>query len=121
MHRCPHTVYNTFMSLIINLLLSALAVMISAYVLPGVTVENFWTALVVAVAMGIVNAILKPILVILTLPINILTLGLFTLVINAVLVLLVSSFVPGFHVDGFLWALVFGLVLSLVNGVLHKV
>ena len=63
--------------------------------------------------MGIVNAILKPILVILTLPINILTLGLFTLVINAILVLLVSSFVPGFHVDGFLWALVFqDLLLS---------
>ncbi len=109
------------MSLILNLLLSALAVMISAYVLPGVTVENFWTAVVVAVALGIVNAVLKPILILLTLPINILTLGLFTLVINALLILLVSNVVPGFHVDGFLWAIIFGLVLSLVNGFLHRV
>lgn len=109
------------MALLINLLLSALAVMVAAYILPGVTIANFWTAVVVAVALGIVNAILKPILVILTLPINILTLGLFTLVINAVLVLLVSSVVPGFHVDGFVWALIFGLVLSLVNGFLHRV
>lgn len=109
------------MKLIINLLLSALAVMISAYVIPGVSVANFWTAVVVAVVMGVVNAILKPILVILTLPINILTLGLFTLVINALLVLLVSAVVPGFHVTGFLAALIFGLVLSVVNGFLHKV
>lgn len=109
------------MSILINLLLSTIAVVVTAYVLPGVNVDSFLTALVVAVALGVVNAILKPILVILTLPINILTLGLFTLVINALLVLLVSAFVPGFHVDGFLWALVFGLVLSVVNGFLHKV
>jgi len=109
------------MSLLINLLLSTIAVMATAYVLPGVNVDSFWTALVVAIALGIVNAILKPILIILTLPITILTLGLFTLVINALLVLLVTAFVPGFQVNGLLWAIIFGLVLSIVSGFLHKI
>ena len=94
--------------------------MITAYVLPGVAVADFWTAIVVAVVLGVVNGVIKPIILVLTLPINIVTLGLFTLVINAGLVLLVSNFVPGFAVSGFWWALLFGLVLSLVNSVLHR-
>lgn len=102
-------------SALINLLLSGIAVIITAYLLPGVHVQNFITALVVAVVLGIITAILKPILLLLTLPINILTLGLFTFVINGVVILLVTAIVPGFHVDGFLWAILFSLVLSLVN------
>lgn len=107
------------MKLLVNLLVSTLAVVVSAYVLPGVHVDSFLTAFVVAVVLGIVNAVLKPILVILTLPITILTLGLFTFVINAALILLVANFVPGFVVDGFLWALLFSLVLSVVGGFLN--
>jgi len=106
------------MQAIINLVLSALAVIISAYILPGVKVDNFLTAIVVAIVLGIINAIIKPILVILTLPINIVTLGLFTFVINGIVILLVSAIVPGFRVDGFVWAILFSLVLSIVNGVL---
>jgi putative membrane protein len=76
-------------------------------------------ALVVAVVLGFLNTIIKPILIILTLPIEILTLGLFTFVINACLVLLTSKIVGGFYVKSFWWALVFSLVLFLVNGILH--
>lgn len=108
------------MQIIVNLLLNALAVLISAYLLPGVKVDGYFTAIVVAVVLGIVNTILKPILILFTLPITILTLGLFTFVINALMILLVSNFVPGFHVRGFWWALIFSLVLSLVNSFLHS-
>jgi putative membrane protein len=103
------------MAIIINLLLNAIAVVITAYVLPGVHVANFFTAIVVAVALGIVNAIIKPILVLVTLPINIITLGLFTFILNGLLILLVSTIVPGFHVDNFLWAMLFSIILSIVN------
>lgn len=106
------------MKFILNLLVSGLAVFISAYILPGIAVDSFWTAIVVSVILGIANAILKPLLIFLTLPITILTLGLFTFVINAILVLLVAAIVPGFMVAGFWWALVFSLVLSLVNSFL---
>lgn len=108
------------MQILINLLVSGIAVVISSYVLPGVKVDGFLTAIVVGVVLGIANSFLKPILVILTLPITILTLGLFTFVINAVLVMLTSSIVPGFKVDGFMWALIFSVVLSLVNSFLNK-
>lgn len=103
------------MQIIINLLLSALAVMVSAYVLPGVRVDSFFTAIVVSVALGVINAIIKPVLLLLTLPINILTLGIFTFVINGIIILLVSALVPGFKVHGILWAILFSIVLSIVN------
>ncbi len=108
------------MSILISWFVSALAILAASYLLPGVHIAGFLTALVVAVVLGIINAIIKPILVILTLPINILTLGLFTLVINAFLVLLTSAIVPGFKVDGFLWALIFSIVLSIINMFLHS-
>ena len=90
-----------------------------AYIMPGVHVVDFTTSLVVALILGIINAFLKPVLLILTLPINILTLGLFTFVLNAVLILLVSKVVPGFVVDGFFWAFIFGIVLSIANTFVH--
>ncbi len=108
------------MAILFSWIISALAIIASAYLLPGVHVDGFTTALVVALVLGIINAIIKPVLVILTLPINILTLGLFTLVINALLVLLTAAIVPGFKVDGFWWALIFGVVLSLINGFLNS-
>lgn len=106
------------MRLLIRLLISTLAVALSAYVLPGVTVDGPVAALVVAVVLGVINVLLKPILVLLTLPVTIVTLGLFLFVINALMVLLAAAIVPGFHVDGFWWALLFSLVLSLVGSVL---
>lgn len=107
------------MQILINLVLSALAVLISAYILPGVTVDGFFTALVAAVLLAVVNTFIKPLIVLLTLPINILTLGLFSLVINALMVMIVTAIVPGFRVDGILWALVFSVVLSLVSSVIY--
>ena len=108
------------MSIIIKWLLSALAVIITAYIVPGILIAGFWSALLVALFLGIVNAVIKPILIVFTLPINILSLGLFTFVINALMVLLTSSMVKGFNVNGFLSALVFSLVLSLVSYVLDS-
>ena len=107
------------MRILLRLLINALAVFVAAYVLPGVIVDGPLTALIVAVVLGVVNTFLKPVLVILTLPITFVTLGLFLLVINGALVLLVSELVPGFVVDGFLWALLFSLVVSLVGSFLN--
>lgn len=106
------------MQILVNILVSAVAVFASAYILPGVHVADFFTAIIVAIILAVVNGVLKPILVILTLPITIVTLGLFYLVINAAMILLVAALVPGFKVDGFLWALVYSLVLSIVSSVL---
>lgn len=103
------------MQILISLLLSTLAVIVSAYLLPGVTVDGFFTAIVVAVLLSVVNTFIKPLIVILTLPLNIVTLGLFSLVINALMVMLVAAIVPGFKVDGILWAIGFGVVLSVVS------
>ena len=107
------------MTILLNWLLATLAIIIAAYIVPGVTLEGFLPALVAAVILGLVNAILRPILIILTLPINIITLGLFTLVINALLIMLTSSLVPGFKVHGFWPAVLFGVVLFFVNWALR--
>ena len=109
------------MNTIIHWVVSALAILISAYVLPGVHVDGFVAALIVAVVLGVVNVFLRPILVMLTLPISIMTLGLFVLVINGLLVMLAAYIVPGFAVDGFLSAFLFGIVLALVSAVLNSV
>ncbi len=107
------------MNILGNWLVSALAILITSYLLPGVEINGLVTALLVAVVLGIINAILRPILIFLTLPINLLTLGLFTFVINAFLIILASNLVAGFTVDGFWQALFFGLVLSVINSLLH--
>lgn len=107
------------MKVLLRILVSAVAVFVTARVLPGVHVAEFSTALVAAVVLGLVNAVLRPILLVLTLPINILSLGLFTLVIMGGLVELTARLVPGFQVDGFGWAVAFAVVLSIVNAFLH--
>jgi putative membrane protein len=109
------------MKIIIHWFLSAVAVVITAYLLPmnAIFVQSFFVALVVAVVLGFLNSIIRPVLILLTLPIEILTLGLFTFVINAGLVLLTSAIVPGFQVKSFWWALLFSLILWLVNMVLR--
>lgn len=108
------------MAILINWIVSAMVVFSVAYILPGVHIADLTTAFVAALVLGIINAILKPVLLILTLPINILTLGLFTLIINAILILLVNIIVPGFKVDGFFWALIFGIALSISNSVVNR-
>ncbi len=109
------------MNFILKILLTALAVLIIEYFLPGVTVDSYMTAIWVAILMGVFYAILKPILVVLTLPITIVTLGLFLLVINALIVLLVDKLVDGFEVSGFWTALLFSILLSIVQSLLFKV
>lgn len=104
-----------------NLLINGLAVFVTGRILPGVTLDDFLTAIVVSVVLGVINTFIKPLLVLFTLPVNILSLGLFTFVINAVVVLIVDALVPGFKVDGFWMALLFSLVLSLVSAVLHSI
>ena len=108
------------MKIIVHLVLSAVAVFVTARILPGVKLDSFMTALVVAVVLGAVNAVLRPILIILTLPINIMTLGLVTFVIIGGMVELVSWLVPGFQVASFWWALAFALVLWVINAFLSK-
>lgn len=103
------------MMIILNLVLSAIAVFITAYLLPGVTVDSFVTAVIVAVVLGVLNALVKPVLLLLTLPITILTLGLFALVINIIMIFLTSALVPGFEVSGLISAILFGLILSLIS------
>ena len=103
------------MNIIVRFLLSGVAVMLTAYLLPGAHVQDYWAALLVAVLVSLCNVIVKPILIIFTIPITILTLGLFLLVINAVIILMVDNFVDGFSVDGFWWALAFSLILSVFN------
>ncbi|OGK16165.1 hypothetical protein A2690_01865 [Candidatus Roizmanbacteria bacterium RIFCSPHIGHO2_01_FULL_39_12b] len=108
------------MSLIISLVLNALAVYASSWIIPGVHLNDLYTALIVAVVLGLINTFIKPVLVLLTLPITLLTLGLFSLVINALMILLVDRLVLGFAVDGFLAALIFSLVLSIISTILNN-
>jgi putative membrane protein len=98
-----------------NLLISSIAVLLSAYILPGVHVSGFLVAIITAIFLGIANSFILPILLVLTLPITILTLGLFTFVINGLLVMLVAAIVPGFKVDGFWSAVAFSIVMCFVN------
>lgn len=110
------------MRFIINLLITAVAVYILSMLLsPHVAISGFGTAIIFALVLGILNAIVKPLLIILTLPITIITLGLFLLIINALIILLAAKFVSGIHVDGLLWALIFSLLLSLVSTLLHRI
>lgn len=104
------------MMLIVHWIVSALAILIAAYLIPGVHV-TLVSALVLAVVLGIINIFFKPVINLITLPINILTLGLFSLVVNALLILLASMVVPDFTVDGFWPAFFFAIVLALVSAV----
>jgi putative membrane protein len=108
------------MNIIFSLLIQGFAVIVAAYVLPGVHVTSFLSALIAGLVLSIVNKLIKPILIIITLPINFLTLGLFTLVINGLLVLLVSQLVPGFTVNGLGTAILFSIVMTVVGWGLSK-
>ena len=105
-------------NLLIRLVISTIAVLIAANVIPGIQVANFKTAVIVAVVLGLLNTFVKPILKILTFPITLLTLGLFLLVINIIIVYLADYFVSGFTVSGILSALIFSFLLSVVSSLL---
>ena len=109
------------MKLIIRIILSTIAVLVADMLLSGVHAVDLKTGLLVAIVLGVLNAVVKPIFVLLTLPVTVLTLGLFMLVINAVMVLIAAHIVPGFTVNGFWWALAFSVVMSLVQGLLTRI
>ncbi len=105
------------MRLIISVLINAVAVYFGAWLLAGVAVDSFGTAIITALLLGVVNWTIRPLLTILTLPITVMTFGLFLLVINGAMVMLVDNFIAGFSVDNLLWALIFLLVVSVFNGI----
>ncbi len=107
------------MKFIGKLLINTLAIILAAYLLPGIHVHDPLTAFLVAALLALLNVTLKPLLIILTIPITILTLGLFLLVINALIILLAGNIVPGFEVSGFWTALLFSIVVSLINSILE--
>ena len=101
-------------------MVNTLSVFATAWLLPGIHVEDFMSALVVAIVLAILNVTLKPFLIIITLPFTIVTLGLFLLVINAAVIMLAQNWIDGFTVTSWLWALVFSFVMSFINSVLYK-
>src|SRR3989344_1543023 len=107
------------MSILANWIISGLAILLISQYLPGFSVESFFTALVVALVLGIINALIKPVVVILTLPINIMTLGLFTFVINAFFIWATAYIVPGFDIEGFVPAFVGAFALWLISTVIN--
>jgi len=103
------------MMLLVKWVLSAIAIMITTYLLRGIHVDSFAAALVAAMVLGVINVTLKPLLFVLTFPITIMTLGIFAIVLNAILILLTAVLVPGFSIDSFWWAILFSVVLAVVN------
>ncbi|MBX7202739.1 MAG: phage holin family protein [Bacteroidia bacterium] len=106
---------------IARILVSALAVLITTYLLKGVTRVEIWDAIVIALVLSFLNAFLKPVLVILTIPATVLSLGLFLLVINACIILVADAMLDRFEVANFWWALLFSLILSFLNAILERI
>ena len=109
------------MNFIIKLFISSIIVFALSYFLPGVQVTNIMAALWVALVLGLLNTFLKPVLVLLTIPVTLFTLGLFLLVINAMIILICDYFIPEFHVDNFFTALLFSVLLSVSQSILNKI
>jgi putative membrane protein len=101
-------------------ILSAVAVLFTAQILPGVQVSGIVDALLVALVLSFLNTFLKPVLLILTIPVTLITFGLFLLVINAVIIVVADALLDGFNVNGFGWALLFSLILSIINALLQS-
>jgi len=108
------------MNWFLKLILRTILVIFIAYILPGVEVGSFWSALGVAIALAILNTFLRPLLVIITIPFTIFTFGLFLLVINAGIIMIADAMISGFLVDGFWWALAFSLVLSFFSSLFES-
>ena len=106
------------MNWVVKILVNAISVVLTASLLPGVEVKNFLTAIIIVVVLSLLNLFVKPLLIILTIPITLLTFGLFLLAINAIIILLADDLISGFKVDNFWWALLFSIVLSVINSLL---
>jgi putative membrane protein len=109
------------MKLLIRLLVTAILVLVIDHFMTGIHIVSFTTAVIVAIVLGLLNVFIKPILVLLTFPVTVITLGLFLLVINALIILLCSKIVGGFHVDSFLTALIFSIILSVLQSIANKI
>ena len=109
------------MNFIIKLLLSGVAVVIGAKLIPGVSVNSYGTALIVALILALLNVTIKPLLIILTIPVTVLTLGLFLLVINVIIIYITDALIDGFRVNGFLPALLFSFVLAIVSWIFESI
>src|ERR1044072_6079419 len=108
------------MKFIIRIILTGAVAMVLAKIIPGITIDDFWTSIIVAFVLAILNALVKPLLILFTLPITIVTLGLFLFVINALIILLAGEFIKGFEVEGFWSALFFGLLLSFITSLMFR-
>lgn len=109
------------MNLILVWILNAVALLVVAYILPGITVASFGSALIAALVLGLLNMLVKPVLILLTLPITIVTLGLFLVVLNALLFWLAGSILRGFQVGGFWWAVGGAILYSIISGLLSRI
>jgi putative membrane protein len=107
------------MKFITHLLVSAVAIAVAAYILPGVHIATATALIIFTLILALINAFVRPVLKVLTLPLTVLTLGIFSLILNALLILLADKIVDGITIDGFLWALLFGILISIVHGLLH--
>ncbi len=105
------------MRVILRLLVYTCAVLLTSWLLPGIHVDNFVAALMIAIALAIINTFIRPVLIFLTIPFTIVTLGFFLLVINALIIMVIGRIVPGFVVDGFWWALLFSIILSIIAAI----
>ena len=103
-----------------KLLVNTLSIFTASYLLNGVHVDSLSTALIIAIILAILNVTIKPILILITFPVTLLSFGLFLIVINVIVFRIASGLVTGFYIDGFLWALMFSVVVSVVNGILFK-
>jgi len=106
------------MTMLLVWILNAVALLIVAYVLPGITVASFGSALIAALVLGLLNMLVKPVLILLTLPITVITIGLFLLVLNALLFWFAGSILKGFAVNGFWWAMIGAILYSIISGLL---
>ena len=108
------------MNYILKTLLSAIAVFVLSNIVPGIAIESYTTAILVAIVLGLLNTLIRPVLIFFTIPLTIVTLGLFLLVINASMVLLADYFISGFSASGLFSALLFSILLSVTQSVLYK-
>jgi putative membrane protein len=108
------------MNIVIGLLIRTVIILIAAHILPGVSVDGFWAALLLAVVLGLVNTFIRPLVVFFTLPATIVSLGLFLFVINALMVMLADWLLPSFTVASFVWALLFSVVISIVSSLFER-
>lgn len=107
--------------MIYSFLISVLAVYVAAWLLPGVHLNGFWSSVGLTLVLALLNTLVKPILVLFTIPVTILTLGLFLLVIDALIVMLASRLLSGFSVDSFWWAILYSVILSLVSSIFNSI